>query len=128
MVEVSYNLVSALVAFSMQYDDFMHAVSRETSLVGHAHAEGRIIDNLRGRPQTQAQLRKVMRIERGQLSRAVKNLLAKGFIEPASQSPGSWPAYGLTARGWRRYNDTKQARFNAIGTAVSKMLRPEMRS
>lgn len=120
--------VSALAMFSMQYDRLMYAVSREVSKNGLNPAEGRIIENLRGYPLTQSDLRELTQIERGQLSRAVSNLTSKGLVELSPISPGKWPAYKLTELGWNQSLRLERARNDAIYAMVRSMRRPERKA
>lgn len=96
--------------------------------IGLCPAEAVIIDNLRGHPLSQSQLRKLTQIERGQLSRAIKSLIAKGIITPILGRTGSWSAYELTALGWRHYHDASRARLDAIETAIGNMMPPERKA
>lgn len=122
------NLVAAIASFSAQYDGLMHSVSREISQYGFAPAEGRIMQSLHGCPSTQADLRKVTQIERGQLSRAIKSLMTKGLIEISLTTQSPWPAYKLTDRGWQQLTLVERARYDAISRLLGQMLRPERKA
>lgn len=125
---INDNPVAAIASFSAQYDGLMHSISREMSQYGYAPAEGRIMHSLRGCKSTQANLRKVTQIERGQLSRAIKSLMTKGLIEISPQPQGRWPAYRLTARGWEKLSRVERARYDAISRLLRQMLRPERKA
>ena len=120
--------VAAIASFSAQYDGVMHSISREMSQYGYAPAEGRIMHSLRGYPSTQANLRKVTQIERGQLSRAIKSLMTKELIEISPTPQGPWPAYKLTDRGWKQLSRVERARYDAISRLLGDMLRPERKA
>ena len=125
MVGVTNNLVSALADFSERYDQVMHAVSREVSRQGYTPAEGRIIEILGGRILSQAYLRTRTHIERGQLSRAINNLISKGFVERSRGLSTSWPVYRLTETGLDQHHRVNRARHDAIKAILKKMLRPD---
>ena len=125
MVGVTNNLVSALADFSERYDQVMHAVSREVSRQGYTPAEGRIIEILGGRILSQAYLRTRTHIERGQLSRAINNLISKGFVERSRGLSTSWPVYRLTETGLDQHHRVNRARHDAIKAMLKKMLRPD---
>lgn len=122
------NSVGAIAAFSARYDGLMHAISRELSQHGHAPAEGRIMHSLRGYPLTQSNLRKVIQMERGQLSRAIKSLMTKGLIEFSPRPQGPWPAYKLTEQGWIQLMQVERARYDVISRLLGDMLRPERKA
>jgi DNA-binding MarR family transcriptional regulator len=121
-------LFVALAAFSERYDFFMSAVAREAAHYGFPPAEARIIDSLRDRRLSQSQIRADTQIERGQLSRAIKTLIAKGLVEEADHLSRGWSTYRLTTKGIGRYRASFHARINAIQRTLRSMLRPERKA
>ena len=128
MVWLNDDLVPALAEFSERYDYLMHGISREVSRHGYTPAEGRIIEILGGRILSQADLRRRTHIERGQLSRAINNLVAKGLVERSLRPPHNWPFYTLTELGLKQHLRVTSVRHDAIYAVLSKMLRPDRKA
>jgi DNA-binding MarR family transcriptional regulator len=107
--------------FAGQYGHFMRSIERAGVSPGLPQAEARVAIELAHRPQTSAELTRSLAMDRGQVSRTIKSLEAKGFLERMSPDRSQAARLELTDDGREQAYEVMGRQNEAAAARLRKL-------